>query len=274
MKFDLHNHSKFSDGTKTIDELVVDAKNNGVTCFALTDHDSVLGDLTIKEEYKNIIFPGIELSTKLNGDSVHIIGLFKGGIIPDEIIEFSKEYLRKRRERAILMMNNIESIYGLKIDLDKLLSVSENTAITRGNMLRNLCECNNISFEKARFYISNESRAYLPMSRILPADGINFLHKNNCIAILAHPVLLKKETYEMLIDLPFDGVEVRYPANGIDDEKNMKLDLADKDVFFSAGSDYHGDKSHAMIGTATLDEKEFKVVADLIGYDIERLQWK
>ena len=36
----------------------------------------------------------------------------------------------------------------------------------------------------------------------------------------------------------------------------------------SAGSDCHGDKSHADIGSATLNEEEFESIAEAIGFKI------
>ncbi len=39
-KFDLHCHSVVSDGTKTLVELLQEAKANGVKVFSVTDHDT------------------------------------------------------------------------------------------------------------------------------------------------------------------------------------------------------------------------------------------
>lgn len=274
MKVDLHNHSYYSDGVDSIDGLAKKAKLAGVSVFALTDHDSVIGALNIPENLKNTILPGIELSTYLNGESVHIVGLFKGGVIPDEIIKFSKDFLAKRKERAIQMMNKIKEIYGLKVDLDDLLKSADKTAVTRGNMLRNLMKCNELTLQEAQLYISNKSKAYIPMSKMLPNDGIDFLKRNNCFTILAHPVLLKKETLEMLDLSLFDAIEARYPKNGIGDFEYFANLAKQHKILISAGSDCHGDLSHSNIGTSCLTKEEFKPIAFSIGYDEEELKWK
>ena len=49
MKIDLHNHTFYSDGKFSPEELVLRAKRNGVDVFALTDHDDVWG---VKEALK------------------------------------------------------------------------------------------------------------------------------------------------------------------------------------------------------------------------------
>ena len=43
MKADLHVHSHYSDGTCSIEELIQQAKEKGLDCFALTDHDTLQG---------------------------------------------------------------------------------------------------------------------------------------------------------------------------------------------------------------------------------------
>ena len=43
MKADLHCHTKLSDGTLGIDDLIILAKNSGITTLAVTDHDSLAG---------------------------------------------------------------------------------------------------------------------------------------------------------------------------------------------------------------------------------------
>ena len=60
--------------------------------------------------------------------------------------------------------------------------------------------------------------------------------------------------------------------NSIEKRNNVKNDydyfknIADKRGFFvSAGSDYHGDKTHGEIGDVYLDGKEFEPIKRLLG---------
>ena len=43
MGYDLHIHSKISDGTQTVAELVQEISGTGLEGFALTDHDTTAG---------------------------------------------------------------------------------------------------------------------------------------------------------------------------------------------------------------------------------------
>ena len=78
-KIDLHVHSTESDGTFTPEELAVEAKNQGLSAFALTDHDTVDGVKRARKAAEKLgieLIPGVELSTEYKKKEVHIVGLF------------------------------------------------------------------------------------------------------------------------------------------------------------------------------------------------------
>ena len=271
MKIDLHNHTNFSDGVYSPSELVERAIKNNVDIFALTDHDSVFGCEEIYECTlgKNVrVIKGLELSCYYDNESVHIICLFKNNIVPKEMYDFSNELVIKRKQRAIDMMNNIHKIYGVNIDMDALMNGSK--IITRGNMLRNILENNDIEYDYAQFLISNKSEAYIPSTKMSVEDGIALARNANCFVIFAHPCLLKKqENVEKIIQLGVDALEVRYPSSKNDEE--YYTSLAKKyNLLISAGSDCHGDVNpdHGEIGTCTINEEEFKPIAQILNFTI------
>lgn len=262
MRYDLHNHTIYSDGLDTLESISERAKKNNVDVFAVTDHDSVLALL---EDTPDNIIKGIELSTYLN-ESIHLVGLFKNNQIPKKIIDFSYDFLNKRKERAIKMVNSLASIYNLKVDLDALIKNVNYKAVTRGDMARMLRKLNhNLKDEEIKFYLSKDSKAYIPTTKISVKEGIEFLKENNCVVILAHPMLYKKENLEQILGLPFDGIEAIYPNSKIEDYLYFKEQAKKYNYFISAGSDCHGDNSHADIGTCYLDEEGFKPIKELIG---------
>ena len=77
MKIDLHTHSNRSDGTDSPTELVENAKAAGLDVVAITDHDSTEGWKEADKAAKRVgitLVHGIEISTKLGGKSVHLLG--------------------------------------------------------------------------------------------------------------------------------------------------------------------------------------------------------
>lgn len=260
MKIDLHNHSNYSDGIYTPKEVLDRAIKNNVSVIALTDHDSVFGCEEIFEYAKDKpikVIKGMELSTNYYNESIHIICLFKGNIIPQKMIDFSKKIVETRINRAIKMMENIHNIYGLNIDIDELLT--ESTIITRANMLRNIMKHNNLSEREAAFYVSNKSKAYIKSTKMSVEEGLKLAKDANCVTIFAHPCLVENQDYvKEILDLGFDGIEARYPSPKNNPEKYIKL-AEEYNIFVSAGSDFHGDfnPDHGDIGTATISYDEF-----------------
>ena len=81
IKYDLHSHTKYSDGSLSAQALIALAIERGITHLAITDHDTVQAHLQLTEnnnvyatEKINII-KGIELSSQWNNMGVHIVGL-------------------------------------------------------------------------------------------------------------------------------------------------------------------------------------------------------
>ena len=74
---DLHTHSSVSDGTETPAELVRSAAAAGLGTVALTDHDSTAGwaDAAAEAVRSGVtVIPGMELSTRIEFASVHMLG--------------------------------------------------------------------------------------------------------------------------------------------------------------------------------------------------------
>lgn len=269
MKIDLHNHTFYSDGKYSPEELVLRAKRNGVDVFALTDHDSVFGCDEIEKigkEHGIMVIKGMELSTYYKGESIHIVALFKNNIIPQNLIEFSYNHLESRKLRAIKMMENIKEIYGLKMDIDELIKKSK--IITRANMLRHLMKYNDMTREEAAPYISKESKAFIPSTKMSVEEGLKLLRDSNTVVILAHPCLYKEEYLDEILPLGFDGIEVKYPSPK-NNEVVIRKYQEKYNLLISAGSDCHGEGDgivgdHGDIGTSTLTLEEFLPIKKLL----------
>ena len=271
MKIDLHNHTNHSDGKYTSKELVERAVRNNVDVFALTDHDSVFGCdeiVKIAKDYNVKVIKGMELSTTFKDQSIHIVCLFKDNIVPKGMLDFSIDFKEKRKQRAILMMNKIHDIYGLNIDLDELLT---HEIITRANMMRNIAKCNNMDVLEAKKYISNDSKAYIPSTKMSVPEGIKLARENNCVVILAHPCLYKEEYLDEILSYGFDAMEVKYPSPK-NDEAKMRKYASKYNLLISAGSDCHGEGEgvygdHGDIGYSTLTEEEFLPIKKLLNFN-------
>lgn len=74
-----HNHSTFSDGVYTPEELVVLAKKEGYGAVVLTDHDTVRGYYFMQKaarKYGLLTLLGCEFSTEgFDGENFHLVGI-------------------------------------------------------------------------------------------------------------------------------------------------------------------------------------------------------
>ena len=71
-------HSTYSDGSKTPQELIQEAKALGLSAIALTDHDTIEGLQEAMETGERLgveVIPGLELSVEYGPGSMHILGL-------------------------------------------------------------------------------------------------------------------------------------------------------------------------------------------------------
>jgi predicted metal-dependent phosphoesterase TrpH len=87
LRLDLHNHTAFSlDGVLSPLELLVEAASHGLSCIAVTDHDTIEGaleGLALAGSDASLprVIPGLELSTQAG----EIIGLYVEQYIPPRL---------------------------------------------------------------------------------------------------------------------------------------------------------------------------------------------
>lgn len=257
MKFDLHMHSTFSDGNLTPKELVNLVKKENLDYFALTDHDNIAG-IEEARYYANKLgikfIPGIELSTEHNGESIHILGFFKDEAYKNpKLLKILDELKENRLNRAKKIIENLDSFYNIKLDLNNILKNNPNI-ITRPHIAKEIIEAGynytfNEIFDK---FIGFESKAYVPLTRISTKEGIKILKEFGALVFLAHPVLLKKSKVEDLLIYDFDGIESLYSQNTEEDTNKLIKIAQEKNLYITCGSDFHGienDKRHGTIGS-------------------------
>ena len=74
---DLHTHSTASDGRTSPGDLMWEAKGAGISVLGLTDHDTVAGwaEAAARVEPTGVaLVRGMEISAKVRGVSVHVLG--------------------------------------------------------------------------------------------------------------------------------------------------------------------------------------------------------
>jgi len=120
---DLHSHTTASDGTFSPAQLVEEAQRIGLRTLGITDHDTFSGydeALPLARAAGLDLVRGIELSTKLNGHSVHLLGYFLNEQRPG-LVEFKKwigDLQESRRERNIRLVARLQEL-GLDVTMEE-----------------------------------------------------------------------------------------------------------------------------------------------------------
>ncbi len=264
---EFHCHTTASDGRFSPSQVVEMAKNKNVEILSITDHDTTEGISEAVNKANEIslnFIPGIELSCNHNGESIHILGYFKGNDYKDEtLIKFLNNLKRNRETRASSIVKNLDKYFNIKINVDDVLKIG-NGVIARPHIAQAIVNAGypfdfQHIFDK---FIGNDSPAYVPNKHISIPEGIELLKKYNCIVILAHPKLIKKTPIKNILNYDFHGIEALYYQN-FKRETDEFISLAkSRDMIITCGSDFHGiskdDTKHGNIGDMFLSEEDFK----------------
>ncbi len=268
MKYiDLHVHSNQSDGTLTPKELVRLSAEQGLSAFALTDHDNTTGvaeALAASSEYGVEVIPGVEFSTEHLGIDIHIVGLEFELENPD----FQKQVAEYRDERLFRNRKMIDRMAadGIDISWEKMEQSFGPIAWTRAHFGRYLLDygyVNEIS-EAFSTYIGEDCKYFVPREKSTPYDAVRLIRKYGGIPILAHPFQyhLSREQLEELIgglkDAGLIGMEVYYSTYSKEQSAELLALTQKYDLAPSGGSDFHGDNK-PLISLGTGIENNLKI---------------
>ena len=273
IKADLHLHTHASDGKLTPKELVLEAKSKGLNIISITDHDTVAGiDEAILQGNKLglSVVPGIELSTTYNGESIHVLGYFKDDSYKNKHFkEILKDMTDYRMLRGKIIVENLKKHFDINLDYNKILK-SAKGVVARPHIAKAIVESGyDYGWEYIfKNIIGEGSPAYVPKKNLLMEDGISFLKSVNALAIIAHPILIKKTPIEELLKYDFDGIEAIYHMNTPEQNENF-ISIARKyNKIITAGSDFHGidkkDNGHGSVGCVTLTGDDLNKFLSLV----------
>lgn len=251
-KYDLHSHSSFSDGDLPPSELIVRAKEQGVTTLALTDHDTVAGLASAKqaaEQHKLDFIPGIELSSLWNKKTFHILGL---NIDPDnlELLAGTHQLQTIRLERAKKIAYKLEKkkIPGA---FDAVQADAGAGMITRPHFARYLLKNNHVSSMQDAFdrYLGQGKPAFVTTQWVELEDTVRWIKAAGGIAVVAHPLRYKltaswmRRFLQAFKEMGGQGIEI-VTARSTPDEIRRTIHFAKQfELYGSVGSDFHSPKN-------------------------------
>ncbi len=248
-KADLHCHSTMSDGTKTPEELLVLAKEVGLSGLSITDHDTIAAytDAVMNQAKELDLFlgTGVELSCLHNKkESVHILG-YAFDHTSGNLQAFCTKHQERRFIRNKEMITKLEKM-GMPIGSDWLLDANGNPkwGIGRPHIAEKLISKGYVKDIRDAFarYIGDGKSAYVPSGSFTVEESIDVIHRAGGKAFIAHPHLIQKNrTLNALLEMDFNGIECHYGNFTADVALKWINICQEKNWLISGGSDYHGD---------------------------------
>jgi predicted metal-dependent phosphoesterase TrpH len=257
---DLHCHSVVSDGTLTPEALAERAKANGVTLWALTDHDELGGQQRAKAAASAInldYLAGVEISVTWMGQTIHIVGL---GIDANHqgIIEGLRSTRAGRGNRAKLMAEQLLKV-GIPGAYEGALHFAGNhDLISRTHFARYLVEQGVCKDTEHVFknYLVEDKPGYVPHMWAKLDDAVSWIKSAGGVAVIAHPgrynfnAMQMDELYKHFKELGGLGIEVITGSHSPDQYKTYAKIAQQYGFLASRGSDFHDpNESHVDLGT-------------------------
>ena len=191
LDYDLHCHSRYSDGTLSPAELVERAAGREVKVLALTDHDDVAGleEAAQAAAACGIQFiNGVEISVSWRKYTVHVVGLHIDPKNP-VLSEGLRGIRSGRRQRAELMAESLARI-GIGGVMAGALRYSSNPdMIGRTHFARYLVEAGHCKDVRSVFnrYLVKGKPGYVEHEWANLQDAISWIRASGGVAVLAHP---------------------------------------------------------------------------------------
>jgi predicted metal-dependent phosphoesterase TrpH len=253
---DLHSHTNESDGSCSPARLVEEAVRAGVDVLGITDHDTFAGydqALPVARAKGVELVCGIELSTRLHGHSVHLLGYFLGDNGRRGFRDWVLEMQASRRERNVRLAARLQEL-GFDITVEE--------AQARGRGMTGRPHFAEIMVEKgyaANYrqafddYLDESAKGYVYRHEPRFAEAVARILKAGGIASLAHPVRVKGDVAAMmpeLCDAGLNAIEAYHSDHGAA-ETRLYLRLAKRyGLMVTGGSDFHGTpKPEVRLGT-------------------------
>ena len=248
MRGDLHCHTKLSDGSLGIEDLITLAKKRGIEAIAITDHDCLAGTVRgkiIGDRFGVQVIPGVELSatdTK-TGKKVHLLCYLSDA--PDRLEGLCHRNSLARKKAAHYMMLQVAKRYPVAAELI-VKCATGSTNIYKQHIMQALMEC---AFSRAIYgemyhsLFDKDSPESVLVTPKYPdiEEVLTAIHDAGGIAVLAHPYFFDNlDSLPRLIENGLDGIEVWHPCATEEQQAELKKIATKNKLLMTGGTDFHG----------------------------------
>lgn len=281
MPADLHCHTRLSDGSLGIEDLILLAKRSGVDTIAITDHDCLAGTVRgkiIGERHGVSVIPGVEISAfdEEHNKKVHILCYLAEN--PDRLEGLCRRNSLSRRKASQLMVVKASQRYPISSEL-VLKCAAGSTNIYKQHILHALMECGYSTeifgnMYRELFDPKNPDNIVIVPKYPSPLEVLEAIHDAGGIAVLAHPGFYDNfDIIDTLIENGLDGVEVWHPKNTEEHVEKLTSLAKKHNLLMTGGSDFHGMYSASVTTLASFSTPDENLNA-LLNYQAKQKRAK
>lgn len=236
-----------------------EAARAGVRVLGITDHDTFQGhdaaQATARANDVELIC-GIELSTKLRGNSVHLLGYFLGNHGSNGLTGFRgwvKNQQAARRDRNVRLASRLREL-GIDIRLEEAEALGRGMT-GRPHFARLMVEKGYVANLRQAFddYLDESAKGYVYRSEPQFDEAVERIRSAGGIASLAHPVRVHGDVPAMMPEICDAGLNAIEAYHSDHDTRDTELFLGlakHYGLMVTGGSDFHGEvKPDVSLGT-------------------------
>jgi 3',5'-nucleoside bisphosphate phosphatase len=259
VRIDLHSHSTASDGTDPPAEVMRRARAAGLDVIALTDHDTLAGHGAAAAALPPglSLVPGLELSCRLDGRSVHLLGYHVDPAHPGlaaELRAITADRLRRGREMVARLRGR--------------------GVVGRPHIARAMVAAGAVADPAEAFtpaWIGTGGRAYVSRYALDPVAAVRLIRAAGGVSVLAHPAAptrgwtIPDEAVARLAAAGLGGLEVSHPDHDHSQRRRLAALAASLGLAASGGSDDHGSLTGHRLGCETVPPEAYAQLMSGVG---------
>jgi predicted metal-dependent phosphoesterase TrpH len=258
LRADLHSHSTASDGTTPPADVIARAAAAGLDVIALTDHDTVAGHAEAAAVLPPglVLLPGMELSCRLQGHSVHVLSYLFDPDHPELAAETAK--IRDTRvTRAREMVRRLAAL-GTPVTWEQVEAIAGGGVVGRPHIARALAAAGMVATPADAFspeWIGPGGPAYVSRYALDPVRAVQLIRAAGGVTVLAHARgagrgwQIPDDVIAELAAAGLTGLEINHPQHDAAARAHLRPLAAALGLMPSGGSDDHGELTGFRIGT-------------------------
>lgn len=266
MSGDLHCHTRLSDGSLGIEEIITFALKKGLSTIAITDHDCLAGTVrgkVIGARHGLQVIPGVELSSTCEeiDKNIHILCYLPDS--PDMLEGLCKRNSQARKRASHFMMLQTAKRFNIPTEFI-IKCATGSTNLYKKHIMQSLIECGytdrfNGELYKELFTKESENNILIVPKYESTKAVIDAIHEANGIAVLAHPYRSGcEDSIGDIIKMGIDGIEINHPSANEEQQANLRKIASKAKLLITGGSDFHGlyNDYNVSLGDYTANDDE------------------